>query len=94
MRYNAKTWLYTAISGEGDVLYVGISHQPAFRIKDHKRRSRWAAFAVEFKFVEYPDRFSAQCAERYAIEKHSPPFNKIHNSNFKRCGRGSYQVVV
>ena len=82
--FRQTTWLYVAVGDDGVILYVGISHQPKCRIKDHKRLSLWYKFSKKIDLIEFPSRADAACAETEYIKKYQPKYNLILNPKYKR----------
>jgi predicted GIY-YIG superfamily endonuclease len=82
-------WLYRWWSATGELLYVGISNDPARRYAQHldDPRKPWArALGVTFEVEPepYPGRAAVLLAERRAIEQERPRHNVVHNT---RAGR-------
>lgn len=73
-----RTALYRLYDAAGQLLYIGITNNPANRWRRHAQASLWWP-KVASKDVEWhPDRQCALDAERRLIEAHHPP----HNSNW------------
>jgi predicted DNA-binding transcriptional regulator AlpA len=68
--------LYKHYDGNGRLLYVGISLSHLYRLADHRDSSGWYADIRTIKIRHYPDRAAAKKAERQAIERLDPQFNK------------------
>jgi len=79
-----RCWVYTAESESGQILYVGISHQPKCRIKQHKLKSGWFNRAAKITQQAFNNRYEAMDEERRLILKHKPPFNVSQNPDFKK----------
>jgi predicted GIY-YIG superfamily endonuclease len=74
--YWRPTVVYRCYDAEGTLLYVGLSNNLVGRIAKHKRRDWWPDVA-SLETVEYPDRESAQYAERDAIHHEKPVHNLV-----------------
>lgn len=69
--------LYRHFDEHGVLLYVGISHQPDERLRQHRLSSWWGQLGlIDRVEVEwFPDRASAAAAECAAIERERPRCN-------------------
>ncbi|MFE8011487.1 GIY-YIG nuclease family protein [Streptomyces antibioticus] len=73
-----RTALYRLFDADDELLYVGISKDPAARWKQHQSRTPWWR-DVAMRTVEwYDDRPAAEAAERKAIQTESPRYNVVH----------------
>lgn len=73
-----RTALYRCLDANEELLYVGISKDPAERWKQHRGTAWWRH--VTMRTVEwYDDRPSAERAERKAIQSEGPRYNVQHN---------------
>ena len=72
-------YLYRAFSDEGDLLYVGISGKWSERLHQHERESEWMELTDYVRIERFPDRESVMHAERVAIEKEKPKYNKQYS---------------
>jgi hypothetical protein len=70
--------LYRHYDQAGNLLYVGITNNPLRRWLDHACRSPWVTsrLVAWIEIVWFPDESSAAVAEREAIAKSAPLFNK------------------
>lgn len=71
--------LYRWYDWDDRLLYIGITRDLAGRQEAHAKRSSWARFAAVCNVERYPDRASAEVAERTAIETEQPLFNHVYN---------------
>lgn len=73
-----RTALYRCFDADDELLYVGISKDPAERWKQHRGSAWWRH--VTMRTVEwYDDRAAAERAERKAIQSEGPRYNVQHN---------------
>jgi hypothetical protein len=73
------TDLYRFYDTTDQLLYVGISIHAAQRAGQHRHASPWWSDAVRMEVERYPDRSSAEDAERRAIINEHPLHNVVHN---------------
>jgi predicted GIY-YIG superfamily endonuclease len=74
-----RTALYRCFDADEELLYVGISKDPAERWKQHRSTAPWWR-DVTMRVVEwYDDRPAAERAERKAIQTEGPRHNVLHN---------------
>lgn len=74
-------WLYRAWDDYGRLLYVGVSVDPAIRIRQHRTGdgSHWHGAMREWRAEWYPTEELAQCAEVIAIGTEGPLHNLAGN---------------
>lgn len=73
-----RTALYRCFGADDELLYVGISKDPAERWKQHRGTAWWRH--VTMRTVEWhDDRPTAERAERKAIQTEGPRYNVQHN---------------
>lgn len=72
------TALYRHYAQDGSLLYVGISCKPITRLKQHEHDSSWAVEIARVEVSRFESREAALKAEREAIQKERPKFNKVH----------------
>lgn len=78
MRDPIRTALYRCFDADDELLYVGISKDPAARWKQHQSKAPWWR-DVAMRTVEwYDDRPAAEVAERKAVQTEGPRHNVIH----------------
>lgn len=70
--------LYRHFAANGSLLYVGVSLSIAQRIMGHRNSSCWWCDVARIDLEHYPSRAEALEAEREAIFKESPMFNRQH----------------
>ena len=73
-----RTDLYRYWDKEGELLYVGISVSAAARAVQHMKSSGWSRDAVTMTIEHFPSRKAAEVAERRAIVRELPCWNKLH----------------
>jgi biotin operon repressor/predicted GIY-YIG superfamily endonuclease len=76
---DGRTALYRHYSKEDELLYVGISLSAAARLSQHMRGSAWAGDVTRVAIEYWPDRAHALAAEKAAIQKERPRWNKVYN---------------
>lgn len=73
-----RTALYRFFDADDELLYVGITYDPATRWKQHQSKAPWWR-DVTMRTVEwYDDRPAAEAAERKAVQTEGPRYNVIH----------------
>jgi predicted GIY-YIG superfamily endonuclease len=70
--------LYRYFSAAGDLLYIGISLSPVVRLGQHEKHSGWFDSIATVKIEHFDTRKQALAAEREAIRKEDPQYNKRH----------------
>jgi hypothetical protein len=78
-------YLYAAYDSEGALLYVGISGKWWERLHSHERTSEWMEQTDSVKIMQFPDRESVEKAEKDAIERLRPPYNKQYNKDYENA---------
>lgn len=77
-----RTALYRLYDANDQLLYVGISHEPEARLRDHKwapHHDKWTKHVDRHEIAWYPSRTAAQTAEIAAIREERPRHNGAHN---------------
>lgn len=74
-----RTDLYRYFDKTGRLLYVGVSVSALIRLTQHSQTSEWFGQWVTMTRETYKDRTTALRAERGAIVKERPLYNKTHN---------------
>lgn len=77
-----RTALYRLFNERGELLYIGVSADPAERLKVHKwgpNRMTWAAEVVRQTVEWHASRPKAFKAEARAIKAERPRYNGTHN---------------
>jgi prophage antirepressor-like protein/predicted GIY-YIG superfamily endonuclease len=69
--------LYRFFDRNGRLLYVGITHNPAARLKAHSATQAWWKRVAEVRMESYPSRDAVLEAESQAIRGENPRFNKL-----------------
>lgn len=67
--------LYRIYSGNGELLYVGMTVNVFSRIEHHQSGKPWWTFVRTITVTPYSDRRAAERAERLAIRAESPTWN-------------------
>ncbi|MFD8771393.1 GIY-YIG nuclease family protein [Streptomyces sp. NPDC059916] len=82
MDYEQPAAVYRLFDDEDHLLYVGLTHAPQQRWKDHRKEMLWWR-EVEFKAITwFATRREAWQAEQAAIEAERP----LYNANFEGLG--------
>jgi len=68
--------LYRHFSADGELLYVGISLNAMARFHVHRRVAEWRDLVATITIEKFKTRAAAEKAERAAIRKEGPKFNK------------------
>lgn len=68
--------LYRLFDRHDNLLYIGISSDPARRLREHKERTAWAWLVKRTEVEEYENREGAHAAERSAIRAERPEHNQ------------------
>lgn len=77
-------YLYRAFDHENKLLYVGVSGKWSERLHQHEKTSQWMDKTDWVKIERYPDRDSVLNAERAAIIRERPLFNKDFSVDYER----------
>lgn len=83
-------YLYRLFDRDADLLYVGITADPALRIQTHRRRKPWGHQIHRAHVSVFPTVDAAMTAERAVIEAEQPR----HNVAFNRNGAAPRPPVV
>ncbi len=73
--------LYRFFDGDGQLLYIGITHDAHRRFQQHAGRKPWWSDVRQILLEVYPDRESVLAAETRAIIDEKPLHNVVHNRN-------------
>lgn len=68
--------LYRHFDLNGELLYIGVTADPARRWQQHREQSAWAPFVADGTVHWLGDRDRALVAERQAIARERPLFNQ------------------
>lgn len=71
--------LYRHFDKEGQLLYVGISCNHVTRLSQHRSNSSWFPLIASITIEQFKTKSDAEKAERIAIVKERPIFNRAHN---------------
>ena len=75
MDANGSHALYRFFSSSGDLLYVGITCNPARRFEKHGDTKDWWPEVVRIEMEHHPDRAGVLAAERAAVQAEKPKYN-------------------
>ena len=73
--------LYRAFNGQGQLLYIGITLNPAMRFSQHGYGQPWWTDVAEIEMQQFPSREAVMEAERSAILDEKPMHNVLHNKS-------------
>lgn len=68
-------YVYRCFDESGDLLYVGCTVSPRWRIEQHRVGSWWGDRIHSVRFLVFPDRDAALLRERVAIGEERPACN-------------------
>lgn len=77
MSLPTPTHLYRFFGTDNRLLYVGITHYPSARFSQHKNHKPWSEIR-RIELETFPDRQSAEIAERLAIQQEGPLWNVVY----------------
>jgi hypothetical protein len=80
-RYEKPAVVYHAFNAAGELLYVGVTCNLRVRLGAHRRETPWWGEVADVKHVGYDDRRVAERAEKTAIWREKPRYNR--NSGIK-----------
>ena len=86
-------YMYCVFDCNGALLYVGISSQPEFRLKQHKKKCAWYTEKVRCEIVKFENRHLALDAEQQTIKACAPVYNLQHSPLFTQKGRKFIPIV-
>jgi hypothetical protein len=69
------TGVYTLLNSNGEVIYIGVSDNPASRVQDHRAKS-WGDQIADWTVDWYETREQGERAEKQAIFTHQPLYNR------------------
>jgi hypothetical protein len=72
--------LYKHYDINNNLLYVGVSLYALIRLRQHKDQSHWFGLISKITIEYYATRLLAEEAEKAAIKKERPLYNKVHNA--------------
>lgn len=78
MQTNKTYWVYRHFDVLGVLLYVGMTRCPVKRRSEHRRKSQWWPRVDRIDMRRQRNRHAAQQAERVAVIREKPLFNKHH----------------
>lgn len=82
-------YLYRLYGTAGELLYVGIAYYPADRIGQHRSDKPWWPEVTGRRVERYPDRPSAERAERAAIVAELPRYNRLGHPCYVHPRKGT-----
>jgi predicted GIY-YIG superfamily endonuclease len=71
------------------LLYIGASHNPKQRWRDHRKEKPWRERMASMTIQWYPDRATAESAEREAIAREDPEYNVRDTPRFAEVCRSA-----
>lgn len=81
-RFLRGSFVYRIYGKNGDLLYVGKTSYPLFRLKAHRRQKAWWSMVGVIELEDFPKDYMALDAERTAIKEEGP----VHNiRSARRC---------
>ena len=81
IRYHGSTdpsAVYRIYNEAGDLLYVGMSYEPATRVSVQRREKPWGHEIAHYEAEWHANRAAAQRAEERAIKELQPRYNVTH----------------
>ncbi len=69
------------------LLYIGASHNPEQRWRDHRSEKPWRERMASMTIQWYPDRATAESAEKKAIAREEPEYNVRETPGFAELSR-------
>jgi predicted GIY-YIG superfamily endonuclease len=78
-KFPVRTALYRLYDAESNLIYVGVSYQPRYRLTQHKQKKVWWPEVARVEIHWYPDRRPAEDIERDAIRAEAPRYNTVHH---------------
>ena len=81
--------MYRLYNAEGDLLYLGISYSALARIAQHSKSQAWWAAVVRIEVESFTmvSRRTMETAEREAIIREQPLYNKHHAGSHRPASR-------
>lgn len=76
--------VYRFYDKRGRLLYIGMSINAVRRMEEHRATKAWWLDVADVKVDMYPDRASAERAEREAIQRERPRWNVIHGTGRRK----------
>jgi predicted GIY-YIG superfamily endonuclease len=86
--------LYRFFSGDDELLYIGISLEPAARWGQHRADKPWWSEVATVTVETVADRELALAAEREAIIAEQPRYNVVHNRGATVKSPAKEQIIV
>jgi hypothetical protein len=75
LRRNVPHYVYRCYDAAGDLLYIGCTNSPVYRIKGHRTSSPWGDRIHTVRYTVFPDRRKGLDVERAAIWHENPRHN-------------------
>ncbi len=79
--WDRPTQLYRYYDDSGNLLYIGITSQPAVREEKHRRESPWRIDAAYVRYELFPSWGIAEVAEMLSISRDGPKHNRRRPSS-------------
>lgn len=99
-----STAVYELWNHHGDLIYIGETYSDRVerRWNEHINKQPWGdeiSLISSRIYGIYPDKKEARKVEKYLIQLHRPPYNKVHNQSWRapvnhRRGRSTSTVGV
>ncbi|GAA1025657.1 hypothetical protein GCM10009557_00420 [Virgisporangium ochraceum] len=81
--------MYRLYDDAGSLLYIGASHNPEQRWRDHRKEKLWRARMASMTVEWYSDRAAAESAEKEAIATEEPEYNVRETPKFAEACRSA-----
>lgn len=93
--------VYRLYTEDGELIYVGLTNDPARRIGEHANMKAWWRHAAFVALDHYPTRGAAYLREKRLIQEHTPRGNTAHvrpaeadGPPCSNCGQAPIDVQV
>lgn len=70
--------LYRIYDEAGELIYVGVSHEPEYRVGWHEGGKQWGHEVARYEVDWHPDRAAALKAEAKTVKAERPRHNVVH----------------
>jgi len=84
--------VYRIYNAGGDLIYVGMSYEPAIRVEVQRREKPWGHEIARYEVDWHSDRAASQRAEERLIKELQPRYNVTHTPEHRarslRCFTG------
>ena len=86
--------IYRHFDSEGNLLYIGVSLSALNRLQTHRDKADWRHDITKVVIKKFPDRESALKAEKLAIQKEHPRFNRTWNVARKKTTKVNCMALL